>query len=186
MINLSLDLFKMERGLYEFQPSCVDMIPLIRKILIELKPLADKHHQSGEIWLNDRIAEEEDHFFVYGEELLCYSLMSNLLKNAFESSPPKEQITAELFCKPESAMIRIHNMGAVPENIRDRFFEKYATSGKKQGTGLGTYSARLIAETQGGSISMQTSEKSGTTITVQLKGVQGEEGWGKRGERGES
>jgi two-component system chemotaxis response regulator CheY len=43
--------------------------------------------------------------------------------------------------------------------------EKAIASG---GTGLGTYSARLIAEAQNGSISMQTSEESGTTIEVTL------------------
>ncbi len=40
--------------------------------------------------------------------------------------------------------------------------------GQKTGTGLGTYSARLIAETQGGSIHMTTSEPNGTTITIEL------------------
>ncbi|MBF0398724.1 MAG: response regulator, partial [Desulfobacterales bacterium] len=43
------------------------------------------------------------------------------------------------------------------------------TSGKKSGTGLGTYSAKLMAETLGGTISMFTSENDGTTITVKLK-----------------
>jgi K+-sensing histidine kinase KdpD len=65
-------------------------------------------------------------------------------------------------------MIRIYNQGAVPEHIRDRFFEKYVTSGKKRGIGLGTYSAKLMAETQHGSVAMATSEQDGTTVTIQL------------------
>lgn len=64
--------------------------------------------------------------------------------------------------------VAIHNFGAVPEGMRERFFEKYATAGKSTGTGLGTYSARLIAETQRGGIRMDTSETEGTTITVSL------------------
>ena len=66
-------------------------------------------------------------------------------------------------------MLHIHNYGAVPEAIRDTFFEKYATAGKPEGTGLGTYSARLMARIQEGDILMRTSEREGTTLTWQLR-----------------
>ena len=56
--------------------------------------------------------------------------------------------------------------GAVPATIRGNFFEKFSTAGKKDGTGLGTYGARLIAETHGARITMATSEARGTTVTV--------------------
>ena len=56
----------------------------------------------------------------------------------------------------------------MPVKIRKQFFDKYATFGKKHGTGLGTYSARLMVEAQKGEISMETSEEQGTTITVTL------------------
>jgi two-component system sensor histidine kinase/response regulator len=56
--------------------------------------------------------------------------------------------------------------------MHSTFFEKYTTSGKKGGTGLGTYSAKLIAETQGGRISMDSSEEKGTTIKITFsKGI---------------
>ena len=53
-------------------------------------------------------------------------------------------------------------------SIRDRFFEKYATSGKKKGTGLGTYSARLMAKTQGGDIELDSSKPGMTGIVIRL------------------
>jgi signal transduction histidine kinase len=54
--------------------------------------------------------------------------------------------------------------------VRARFFDKCATHGKENGSGLGTYSARLIAQAHGGSIAMPTSEQDGTTLTIQLPG----------------
>ncbi len=64
----------------------------------------------------------------------------------------------------ETTVIRIHNAGSVTENIHDRFFEKYVTShNDSQGTGLGTYSAKLMAEIQHGDIGMTSSEQEGTT-----------------------
>jgi len=62
--------------------------------------------------------------------------------------------------------VAIANAGAVPQSIRSRFFEKYATAGKKDGTGLGTYGARLIAETHGATIAMTTSETRGTVVSI--------------------
>jgi len=55
----------------------------------------------------------------------------------------------------------------VPLELRDDFFEKYRTAGKAAGTGLGTYSARLMAETQRGRIGMSTGE-TGTAVEVVL------------------
>jgi signal transduction histidine kinase len=45
------------------------------------------------------------------------------------------------------------------------------TAGKKNGTGIGTYSARLIAQTLGGGVEMRTGEEFGTVVTVRLPGV---------------
>ena len=65
--------------------------------------------------------------------------------------------------------IIIQNKGAVPAEIRDRFFDKYVTCGKGGGTGIGTYSAKLLAEAQNGTISLAVSDQENqTTITVTL------------------
>ncbi len=90
------------------------------------------------------------------------------MKNALEASPEGDVVTIALDHDGDMAHIRIRNRGCVPEEIRERFFEKYVTSGKTQGTGLGTYSAKLIAETQGGQIAMTSSEREGTVLTVRL------------------
>ncbi len=168
MINLSLDMFRMERKIYQFEPVQVNVPQVIRRIMNDMEPLAMAKKLSVEILINGKPAGNEEGFSVRGEELLCYSMLANLIKNAFEASPQWEQITVELADEENMSVISIHNRGVVPEDIRDRFFEKYVTSGKKSGTGLGTCSAKLIAETQEGSIHLETSEKKGTTVTVRL------------------
>jgi len=94
-------------------------------------------------------------------------MFSNLIKNALEASPEGAAVTISMD-RESSGVVRIHNPGVVPKEIREHFFDKYVTSGKSSGTGLGTYSARLIAETQGGKIALSTSESDGTTISVLL------------------
>ena len=112
-------------------------------------------------------ASTADTFIINTEELLFYSMLSNLVRNAIEAAPAGSKVLLS-FRDGDAGVIAVHNEGAIPEKIRYRFFEKFATAGKPGGTGLGAYSAKLIAKTLGGTISFETSEKAGTTITVRL------------------
>ena len=64
--------------------------------------------------------------------------------------------------------IQIHNQGKVSDEIFASFFDKYATFGKSGGTGLGTYSAKLFTQIHGGQLEMDSSDSTGTTLTVRL------------------
>ena len=169
MINLSLDLMKMERGEYPLNPVSVEMIGLFRKIVEDAKSLAETKRITTRLRVNGAAPDSGSGFWMVGEELLCYSMFSNLIRNAVEAAPEATVVAVDLEGRPGAAgSVRVHNTGAVPEVIRERFFDKYATAGKMSGTGLGTYSAKLIAETQNGQIAMMTSASAGTVITVTL------------------
>lgn len=105
---------------------------------------------------------------VYGEELLIEDMLTNLLKNALEACPEGGEAAISCAVQAGELRIAIHNPGVVPEAVRERFFEKYATAGKPFGTGLGAYSARLIAQAHGGRMECETSEAAGTTVTILL------------------
>jgi len=166
MINRSLDLFKMEKGTYRVNPKNLDLVGVILRVLRELNSMILYKSLQIEVLMDGRPGGA-DSFLVSGEELLCHSIFANLLKNAVEASPEGGRITISMVSGPRRT-IAVRNAGAVPESIRGIFFEKYATAGKSGGTGLGTYSAKLSAEAQGGTIAMHTDEAAGTTITVTL------------------
>jgi signal transduction histidine kinase len=167
MINRSLDLFKMERGTYQLEPSPVDMAALARQVAADLAREAGR--QGVEVRLAvDGGPGDKASLLVQGEELLLYPMLSNVLQNAIQASPQGDAVDLSLRREQQWVVVRVHNQGAVHPAVRDRFFEKYATAGKKGGTGLGNYSARLTAETHGGDVAMETSEESGTIVTVRL------------------
>ncbi|MBF0294876.1 MAG: hybrid sensor histidine kinase/response regulator [Magnetococcales bacterium] len=168
MINRSLDLYKMERGSYPFHPEPVDLLLTLKRILPEIQRLILRKKLTLAVTLQDRPAADGENFMVTGEALLCHSLLANLLKNAVEAAPQQGALTVRLEEGEQLATIRITNPGEVPMEIRATFFDKYVTSGKRQGTGLGTYSARLIATTMGGSIELDTSQSGETTLLVRL------------------
>lgn len=167
MINTSLELYKMETGAYQLRPERVDLPTLLERVVQDCVARMQSVGQGVDI----RFAHEglrTGRVRVLGEELLCHTLLSNLLGNALDASPSGGEVLVEVDREADEAVVRIHNQGAVPEDVRERFFDKYATSGKQHGTGLGTYSAMLMARTQGGTIEMATSESEGTTVTVTL------------------
>jgi signal transduction histidine kinase len=118
-----------------------------------------------------RPASQEEDFAAQGEELLCHSMLGNLIANAVEASPEGGSLQVELSRQEGGVLLVVRNHGVVPQDMRQRFFEKYATSGKTRGTGLGTYSARLIAQAHGGDISMRTDDAAGTAVTITLPGA---------------
>jgi two-component system, sensor histidine kinase and response regulator len=166
MINSGIDTFKMEKGTYALKPVPVDVVPVLERVTASLKPLIDDKRLTTSIGFRGS-ADPASPFLVRGEELLIYSMLANLLRNAVEASPAEGAISVGLELDG-LATIAVHNAGAIPQSIRDRFFQKLATAGKEGGTGLGAYSARLIARTLGGDIGFTTTDAEGTTITVTL------------------
>jgi CheY-like chemotaxis protein len=109
--------------------------------------------------------------YAQGEELLCYSTIANLLKNALEASPEGEEVRVTLRRISDGdgdcVALDIHNAGQVPEAAHAQFFQKYNTWGKPGGTGLGAYSARLMARVQRGSLRMASGPE-GTPLSLRL------------------
>ncbi|MBF0502365.1 MAG: response regulator [Candidatus Riflebacteria bacterium] len=167
MIDRSLDLFKMERGQYRVKPVPVDMVKLVRTVCKELESLARHKNVEYSVLLNGRAPGSSDVCLIQGETILLSTIVSNLVKNAIEASPTGGKVVIALI-KQAPFLIEIRNQGVIPAEIKARFLERYATHGKEKGTGLGGYSARLMARTLGGDIKFVSTQESGTVITVSI------------------
>ena len=174
-IDRTRDLFHMEEGSYELNPQKINLLGVLRRIERELKPLALRKKTNLVFTLFGQPADQKSEYLVLGEETLLEIMFANLIKNGIEASPEGETIsvsidTVETPGQMKLHLIDIHNMGAVPMEIREKFFEPYTTKGKEGGTGLGTHNALLVARTHKGDISFTTSDEEGTHVTVRLPG----------------
>ncbi|WP_243366718.1 PAS domain S-box protein [Fundidesulfovibrio soli] len=160
LVDSSDKIMKMEQGEYAPISSRCSLRALFEDIRLAL---AD-HLAAKNVRLE--LVHTQQH--LYGEEFLLEDMLLNLVKNAVEASPEGGCVMVTCRKEPPWDHIDIHNQGAIPPEIRERFFDKYVTSGKRLGTGLGTYSAQLIAKAHGGRIDFTTSETEGTTVTVIL------------------
>lgn len=170
MVQSSLDLYKMEKGTYKLSPVPVDILKVVREVLREFTGMLSQKSLSVKVLLEQEPATDQDIFEWPGEELLFFSIMSNLIKNAIEASPEGMEISVILSASPQPT-VKIKNQGTIPEQVRHRFFERYATFGKEKGTGLGAFSARLMARTLGGDLSFTSSEPEGTILTLNLNSL---------------
>jgi two-component system sensor histidine kinase/response regulator len=166
LVSLSSELYKIESGHFRLKPAAVEVVHILhRQVELSRSAFADKELT---VVVDADVAVGVEIPQAVGDAMLCYSLFQNLLKNACEAAPKGSRVVVTL--KDESPLrVTIQNTGAVPVELRERFFEKFSTSGKPDGVGVGTYSARLLAKAQGGDVTMSTDDATdSTTLTITL------------------
>ncbi|WP_300160407.1 PAS domain-containing sensor histidine kinase [Solidesulfovibrio sp.] len=166
LVDSTEKLMQIERGDYRPPDTRLELAAIVRNVFDTLAPQAEALGVA--LRLPEPAGPGAMGVFCRGEEVLIETMLTNLVKNALEASPPGAAVTVRLSRDEAGARVAIHNRGVIPEAIRDRFFEKYVTSGKPRGTGLGTYSAERIARAHGGLVGFATSEADGTTVTATL------------------
>lgn len=165
MINGSLDLYRIEQGMYAYYPTQINLTHLIDRVVVERHIVATRRNVQV---VYEGVRPDDESNLVLAEELLGYSVLANLLDNAMEATPKGGQVTIAIRREGRWIEIALANPGEVPEAIRERFFDKFVTHGKRKGFGIGTYSARLIARLFGGDVTMETGPDVGTVVTVRL------------------
>ncbi len=167
ILDSSLTLYRIEEGTYEKEFTTVNLFKIISTVVERIASSHSYYEHEISITCIDDVGAESTNFSVTGDKFLLYSIFMNLLTNALEASPQGKPISV-ILSKNEYCSIAISNYGAVPESIRDTFFDKMVTSGKEFGTGLGTYLAMLMVKAQNGKIELNCSKPEMTTVYVYL------------------
>ncbi|GGA65422.1 hypothetical protein GCM10011369_03620 [Neiella marina] len=164
LVARSVDLYKIEMGLFEYQAKAVDLVKVLKLVIDNCKSVYQvKQLTCNLYWDANAISRKQ--LMVSAEDTLLYAVSSNLIKNAFEAARERTAVQVSLSLAQNNTLVKcsIRNDGMVPTNIRHCFFDKYVTSGKRLGSGLGTYSAKLMVEVMGGKIAMQCDDQEQTT-----------------------
>lgn len=99
-------------------------------------------------------------------------ILFNLLVNAANYAP--EGSTIRIGCRKagDSVEFYVHDDGpGIPEEAMEAVFKRFepvANGGRRRGAGLGLSIVKGFVELHGGSVSIDTSEKSGTTVTCRF------------------
>ncbi|MCL1065279.1 hybrid sensor histidine kinase/response regulator [Shewanella olleyana] len=165
MINMSSELYKIETGRFQLQAKPFSLADLLQKIIEVLK----KTFQSKLLLIYLDYEEDGDEdYLALGDKSLSYSMLFNLLKNACEAAPSKTRVSISLLRSDaddsqQHLQVKIQNIGVVPAEIRETFWQKYVSTGKESGTGIGTYSAKLLVQAQHGEVALAVDDDANTT-----------------------
>lgn len=121
------------------------------------------------------VLEAPDSLVVLGEEHLLRQIFWNLSRNALQAMPDGGHLKISAEQRDGTAAIRWRDNGVgMSEEVRHRAFEPFVTT-QSAGTGLGLAVVYSAVREHGGSVDIVSTPDRGTTVTVKLPALLGEE-----------
>ncbi len=165
LINNILVSSQLEGGGYIFSKEELDFSSLFKDCVREAKS------RYPERVFIEKIDPEIE---ISGDPLLLQLMISNLIENAIKYSAKEKQITCKLARINDKVMLNIIDEGiGVRDEEKAKIFEKFYRSGsettrKTQGTGLGLYLCRKIAEDHNADISVTNNVPAGSNFIIRF------------------
>jgi signal transduction histidine kinase len=105
------------------------------------------------------------------DEVKLRRAIVNVARNAAQAMPRGGRFSLHVSKAGERLVFRMSDTGpGIPEEIRERLFQSFATHGKEDGTGLGLAIVKRIAEEHGGGVECRTRTGKGTTFILSIPG----------------
>jgi PAS domain S-box-containing protein len=160
-----LTLGRADAGKLEFRPRSMDLRALCIDQLEKIKLIARPDHG----FVFDCVGNCAS---VFVDEQLVLHILTNMLSNAVKYSPAGGQITLTLRCSDTDIVLSVGDRGiGIPKGGREHLFDafhRFSNVGTISGTGLGLAIMKRAAERHGGSVSLESEEGVGTTVTAHL------------------
>ena len=102
-----------------------------------------------------------------------HRLAGNLIENALLHTPPGTPVTVSLRREGDSAVLEVADRGpGVPERLRERVFERFASGAgdgaSGRGSGLGLAIVKAVADAHGGRVELSEADGGGARFRVTL------------------
>jgi GAF domain-containing protein/signal transduction histidine kinase len=159
IVNNILSVYHYEEGKFELKPEEIDIAELINTSVNVMKPLA--HDQGSEI--QTEIQPDLPSVIVDRDEIL--RVMTNLISNAIKHNT--KETTINISAKRinnEVQVCIVDNGKGIPEEEKKNIFQRYPTTKRKIGTGLGLYLSKQIIDAHGGKIWFNSEDGKGTAF----------------------
>ncbi len=168
LVNLLLNVSKVELGKLVDQPELVDLARLTRDLLQNIKPKL----RERDIKLTESVGGDELNILV--DPNLVKIIIENIVGNAVKYTPDRGKISVSMKLIKDNVHIEIKDSGVgIPKGQQDKIFTKLfrADNVKKRypdGTGLGLYLVKAVVDKLEGKIWFESTEEKGTTFFVEF------------------
>ncbi|MBI4101384.1 MAG: PAS domain S-box protein [Candidatus Nealsonbacteria bacterium] len=173
MIEVFLNISRMELGTFEINPKPVDLIKNIEENLKNVAPLM----QAKSLHLKKSFPVAS--FSLNIDPKITHLALENILSNAVKYTPSNGSIGVSAEIQQDQIVIKISDSGCgIPENQQDQIFQKMfradnVKDSQIEGTGLGLYAAKMFLSEAGCKIWFESEENKGTTfyLAIPLSGM---------------
>jgi len=115
-----------------------------------------------------KIADDSCNMDIRTDPSLLKRILINMMKNAIEASFKGDVVTIACKKTEDGAVFQVHNPAVMADKVKMNIFKRTFTT-KSTGSGLGTYSIKLLGEKYlKGKVSFYSGESEGTTFEVLL------------------
>ncbi len=160
-----LDLSRVERGALDAEP--VDLVGLVKEVAESYADRAEERR----IRLRTHLRPGSS---VRGDRAQLGLMLSNLVDNALRYTAARGVVRIRLDSIDDKVMLQVADTGeGIPASELPRIFERFyrvdkARARQTGGTGLGLAIVRHVAESHGGTVTVQSTVGKGTSFTVTL------------------
>jgi signal transduction histidine kinase len=103
------------------------------------------------------------------DEVKLRRAIVNVARNAAQAMATGGRFLLHVAKQGDRLVFRMSDTGpGIPDEIRERLFQSFATHGKEDGTGLGLAIVKRIAEEHGGAVECRTRKGKGTTFILSI------------------
>jgi PAS domain S-box-containing protein len=168
LVNGLLNISRIESGRIIIDPKPTDIKKLIDGVISEIKPSLDDKHQQ----LTFSVRHKTNKINI--DSKLVRNVYLNLLTNAIKYTLDKGKISILVSETEKEIITQITDTGlGIPEKEQEKIFTRFfrATNvikNETDGTGLGLYLAKAIAESSGGKLWFKSEQGKGTTFWFSL------------------
>lgn len=167
LINTILHLSKLEENDTTITWGMVNMEEVVKYVVDIISPQA--HHRGV------TVLSETEPVYVHGNHSLLSELLVNLLDNAVKYNRQNGQVSVKLSKTADNHMVlTVSDTGiGIPKDKQNRIFERFyrvesSRSKENGGTGLGLAMCKHIISRHHGTVTLDSVEGRGTTITVTM------------------
>ena len=145
---------------------CIDLAPMVEEVLVDLTPLAQKNGIT--------LTQTGENVQFIGSDVLLYRVLFNLTENAIKYNRTGGSVEVSVEREGGQAAIRVRDTGpGIAEEYRDSIFQPFFRVDKSRsramgGVGLGLALVQEIVRLHGGTVRVEQSADTGTTILVTL------------------
>ena len=164
MVNDTLDLERMESGMFDLHIDHVDLVSLIKEVIISFQSVTEERKITFKIMAKPEI-------IINADEDRMRQVLINLISNAINFCPDDSEIEFEVIEETDRVKVIVKDKGpGIPVEVRERIFDKFYTIGKRRGTGLGLAICKGIIEAHNGKIlACDVPDGEGSAITFTLQ-----------------